>query len=63
MSEVNGDVKNDEFLTALENSVRSILRGKGSKADKLAAINAGIRLAAIKHKVYNGESEEGFFGK
>jgi len=52
----------DEFLQELEKAVRLVLKNRKSKpTDKLAAINAGVRLAAIKHKISNGEPDEGFF--
>jgi hypothetical protein len=54
--------RDDVFLTELENAVRLVLKNRKSKpTDKLAAINAGVRLAAIKHKISNGDPEEGFF--
>jgi len=56
--------KSEEFLDELEKGITKIIKGpKNSKADKIAAINAGIRLAAIRHKVTVGEPDEGFFGK
>lgn len=59
------DVKNgeDDLLKDLEAGVRGILKNrKASKADKLAAINAGVKLAAIKHRINGGNTEdEGFF--
>lgn len=53
----------DEFLTKLEAAVLGILKGgKGIKpADKLSAINAGVKIAAIKHKVTGGDDKGGFF--
>jgi len=60
----NGNGKDDAFLTDLEEGIRLIIKGKKvSKADKIAAINAGVRLAGIKHKISSGETDEGFFGK
>jgi hypothetical protein len=59
-----GDPADDNFLKDLENSVRAIIKNKKStKADKLSAINAGIKIAAIKHKILGGDSEKGFFDK
>ena len=53
----------DEFLDELEKTVRGMMRNrKTSKADKLAAINAGIKIAAIRHKILGGD-EKGFFEK
>ena len=47
MSDING--KDDGFLAALEKGVLDIIKNKKStKADKLSAINAGVRLAATK---------------
>lgn len=60
----NGKTKDDDFLSELEEGVRKILRNKKSaKADKLSAINAGVKIAAIRHKISGGEGDEGFFGK
>jgi hypothetical protein len=63
MSEMKKNGSGDDvFLTELENAVRLVLKNRKSKpTDKLAAINAGVRLAAIKHKISNGDPEEGFF--
>lgn len=63
MSNLNSS--DDKFLKELETSVLAILKNrKASKADRLSAINAGIKLAAIKHKVANGgDDDEGFFSK
>jgi hypothetical protein len=62
-SAINGKVE-DQFLTELEKSITAIIKTKKiSKGDKIAAINAGIRLAAIKHKVFGSDPEENFFSK
>ena len=54
----------DPFLTELERSITTMIKLKKiSKAEKIAAINAGIRLAAIKHKVFGSDPEENFFSK
>jgi hypothetical protein len=67
MSDINGKdaSADDELLKELETSVRKILKStKTSKADKLAAINAGTRLLTIKHRIANGDGDDkGFFGK
>lgn len=66
MSDMNGNgaPKDDPFLSEMETAVRAILKGKKvSKSDKLAAIKAGIQLAAIKHKISGGDPEAGFFDK
>lgn len=52
----------DEFLAELKEAVRKIVRNrKTSKADKLAAIGMGVKIAAIEHKMDGGE--KGFFDK
>lgn len=63
MTEPEKNGTTDEFLTQLENAVIKIVKNnKSSKADKLAAINAGVKIAAIKHKISGGDdSKEGFF--
>lgn len=54
--------KGDELITELELAVRQIIKNRKTKpADKLSAINAGVRLAAIKHKINGTEPDEGFF--
>lgn len=61
MSNVNsGD---DKFLKKLEDSVTGILNNrKATKTEKLAAINAGVKVAQIRHKITGGgEEDEGFF--
>jgi hypothetical protein len=59
-NELNG--KTDVFLQELEDGVRKIIKStKASKADKLSAINAGVKIAAIKHKINGGDDKEGFF--
>ena len=62
MSEKNG--VEDTFLKELEAGVREIIKSrKSSKADKLSAINAGVKIAAIKHKITGGDDKGGFFGQ
>jgi hypothetical protein len=66
MQEVkNGNGSGDDFLGDLEQAIRKIITNrKSSKADKLSAINAGVRLAQVRHKVNGGEdSDKGFFSK
>jgi hypothetical protein len=57
--------KDEEFLNDLEKAIRKILKGtKSSPVEKLAAINAGVRLSAIRHRIGGGEDQEkGFFEK
>jgi len=59
----NGNGKGDQFIEELETAVRQIIKNRKTKpADRLSAVNAGVRLAAIKHKISNGtDPEEGFF--
>jgi hypothetical protein len=55
--------EDDPFLDDLQAAVRKILKSnKASKADQIAAVNAGIKIAAIKHKISGGD-EKGFFDK
>lgn len=66
MTEPNGKdtAKEDELLNDLEIAVKKIVKGgKTSMENKLAAINAGVRLLAIRHKINGGPQDEGFFGK
>lgn len=66
MTEPNGKdaAKEDALLTDLEDVVKKIITGKKvSMENKLAAINAGVRLLAIRHKINGGPQDEGFFGK
>ena len=52
---------NDKFLDDLEEAVRTIIKNKkASKADQLSAIAAGVKIAAIRHRISGGE-EKGFF--
>ena len=68
MSDVKtGNVINDAFMKKLEAGITKILNNKdSSKADRIGAINAGIRLAAIKHKINTANEDDGpkgFFDK
>jgi len=64
MSEIkSGD---DKFLKELEDGIRTILKNrKSTGADRLGAINAGVRLAAIKHRIAGSgpDEDKGFFDK
>jgi ribosomal protein S6E (S10) len=63
MSDKNS-AENDKFLDDLETAVRRIITNKkASKADQLSAINAGVKIAAIKHKIRGGDDDKGFFGQ
>lgn len=51
----------DEFLKALMEGVRKVLDNrKAAPSERMAAVNAGVKLLAIKHKI-NGDGETGFF--
>jgi spore germination protein GerM len=60
--EPNGKIE-DEFLNDLESAVRKILKSPKRKSEHLSAINAGVKLAAIRHKISGGEDDKGFFSK
>jgi len=48
-------------MAVLEKGVRDVLGNrKASPTDKLAAVNAGAKLLAIKHKITGGD-EDSFF--
>jgi hypothetical protein len=57
--------KDEKFLDDLEEGILKVLNSrKASNAEKVAAANAGIRLAAIKYKIAGGDVEpNGFFDK
>jgi hypothetical protein len=60
------DNEDKEFLNDLEKAIRKILKAqKSSPTEKLAAINCGVRLSAIRHRISSsGEDEaKGFFEK
>ena len=52
-----------EFLNDLEKAIRKILKAQKTPAsEKLAAINAGVRLSAIRHRIGGAdEGPKGFF--
>ena len=54
-----------EFLNDLEKAIRKIMKStKSSPTEKLAGINAGIRLSYIRHRIGGAdEPEKGFFEK
>ena len=62
MTEMNGNGKEDDFLKTMEDAVRKMLRSK-NKADKLSAIGHGVKLLAIRYKIYGGDDAKGFFDK
>lgn len=52
--------KSKDLMAALEKGVRAVLRSREAKpSDKVAAINAGVKLVAIQHKIL--EPDKGFF--
>jgi hypothetical protein len=56
--------KDEKFLDDLEQGILKVMTSrKASNAEKIAAANAGIRLAAIKYKIAGGEPDAGFFDK
>jgi hypothetical protein len=67
MSDIKTDIepdKDDQFLDFLEEGIKKIvLSRKSSTAEKIAAINAGHRVAAMRYKVAGGDPETGFFDK
>lgn len=51
----------DDFLDTLEDGVRGVLKDKRAKpAERVAAITAGAKVAAIRHRI-NGDDETSFF--
>ena len=55
--------ESDDFIDVLEEGVRSVLGKKSATAsEKLAAVNAGAKLLAIRHKI-TGDDETNFFSK
>jgi len=57
--EINGE--DEEFLKLLEDGVRKVLKSKDARpSDRMAAIQAGAKLLAIRHKIGGGD-EKGFF--
>jgi hypothetical protein len=63
MSDAKKD-KDGKFLDDLEKGILKVMRAaKSTNEQKIAAINAGVRLAAIRHKVTEGDTEAGFFGQ
>lgn len=53
--------ESDAFLRDLEAGVRAVLSSKeASPSERVQAINAGAKIAMIKHKI-SGSDEKGFF--
>lgn len=58
------DTESDKFLDEMQAAVLRIVKNKkASKADQLSAINAGVKLAAIRHRVAGDIGEKSFFDK
>ena len=52
----------EDFLTTLEAGVKAVLADKKAKAsERVAAITAGVKVMAIRHKIAGGD-DGGFFG-
>lgn len=53
--------KDNDFLDALEQGIRDVLKNRKAKpSEKVAAITAGAKLLAVRHKI-EGNDETGFF--
>ena len=58
-SEINGE--DEDFLKLLEDGVKKVLKSKDARpSERLAAVQAGAKLLAIRHKIGGGD-EKGFF--
>lgn len=56
--------KADPFLTELTQAISDTLKKpKLSNKDRIAAIAAGTKLLAIKHKLLEGDDDGSYFGK
>lgn len=61
MGKGDAEPKSSDFMDTLERGVRAVLRSKDAKpSEKVAAIAAGTKLLAIKHKIDESEGT-GFF--
>ena len=57
--QANGD--SDEFLKVLMDGVRKVLDNrKATPAERMAAVTAGVKLLAIRHRI-SGSDERGYF--
>lgn len=51
--------KPGDFLTFLEDQVRAVLGDESATPpDKIKAIETGVKLAELRHKVKNGDDDE-----
>lgn len=61
MSKEPEDTEDKAFMDVLEDGVRTVLKNrKASSAERVAAINVGAKLLAIKHRITGGD-EDNFF--
>lgn len=61
MSKTPETVESTNFMEVLEQGVRDVLKNrKASASDKLAAVTAGTKLLAIRHRI-EGDDQKGFF--
>lgn len=52
----------DKFVSDLEAAIKAVLDDPSSESkDRINAINAGVKLAMVKHKVGGSEKEGSFF--
>jgi hypothetical protein len=59
----DADEAEKDFIDELEQGVRSVLKKKGSTAaERLNAVQAGIKLLAVRHKI-EGDETDNFFTK
>lgn len=55
-------IDEDDFLRTLEDGVREVIKNKRSKpSERMAAVTAGVKILAIRHKIKDGD-DTGFFG-
>ena len=51
----------DKFLDILEQGVKDVLKDRDcEQSDRVAAINAGVKVAMIRHRISGGD-EDSFF--
>jgi hypothetical protein len=54
-------VETDKFLDILEQGVKDVLKdSECAQSDRVAAINAGVKVAMIRHRISGGD-EDSFF--
>lgn len=52
----------DELITMLEKGITDVINDKEATVkDKMSAIAAGVKVAAIKHRLANPDEKGGFF--